>query len=480
MIGIFLLGLIGLGIMVFVHELGHFVAAKANGVVVETFSLGWGPRLVGFKRGGTMYQISWFPIGGFCKMKGEITPGIAGGGAAGGGPVGGVAGDGAAEASGRSEAVGGSFNAAPAWRRIIISAAGPVFNLAFAGIILTLIWWAGFNVYSYENRIVLASDFRLEPATPVAPADAAGLKTGDRIVAIDGQPVENYQEIQESVSVAPNKKMIFAVTRDENGTARTLDLAVTPYLDKNTGAGHIGILPWVDAVVGSVSPGSAASIAGLRKGDRIIRANGTPVKNIWDLLPVIASGGGKANIDFERQGTVESVPLVYERTSQPGTDFAQKLLGIGFSPRKYHSPRLGLPRAFERGVAETWNYMSLTVKGFGLLFQGINLRNAVAGPLKITYYIGSAAASGFQMGLRVGLVSTFQLLAFLSVVLFLMNLLPIPAMDGGQIVLFLVEIVRGKAVPANLFWRIQIIGFSILIALIAVVTLNDILSFPGR
>jgi regulator of sigma E protease len=124
--------------------------------------------------------------------------------------------------------------------------------------------------------------------------------------------------------------------------------------------------------------------------------------------------------------------------------------------------------------------VTLTVKGFGLLFQGINLRNAIAGPLKITYYIGSAAASGFQVGFRAGLVSSFQLLAFLSVVLFLMNLLPIPAMDGGQIILFLVEIARGRAVPARVFWRIQIIGFSILIGLIAVVTLNDILSFPGR
>ncbi|HVP19899.1 MAG TPA: site-2 protease family protein, partial [Spirochaetia bacterium] len=116
----------------------------------------------------------------------------------------------------------------------------------------------------------------------------------------------------------------------------------------------------------------------------------------------------------------------------------------------------------------------------GLLFQGINLRNAVAGPLKITYYIGSAAASGFQAGFREGLVSTFRLLALLSVVLFLMNLLPIPAMDGGQILLFLIEIVRGKPVPANLFWRIQVIGFSILLALIVVVTLNDLLSFPVR
>ena len=461
MIGIFLLGLIGLGIMVFVHELGHFVAAKANGVVVETFSLGWGPRLIGFKRGGTVYQISWFPIGGFCKMKGEITPGVAGGS----NPAGTTpaettpAGTTHGETTAAAEASRGSFNAAAPWRRIIISAAGPVFNLIFAGVILTLIWWAGFNVYSYENRIVLATDYHLDSSSSqVLPANAAGLETGDRILAIDGEPVENYQGIQEKVSVAPNKKLLFSVARQENGTTRGFDVAVTPFLDKDSGAGHIGILPWVDPVVDSVAKGSAALVAGIRTGDRIVAINGKPVANIWDMLPAVSTSPGKVTIDIDRQGVVQSVPMVFERTSNPGTDFAEKLLGIGFAPLKYHSPRLRLAGAFEHGMAETANYAALTVKGFGLLFQGINLRNAIAGPLKITYYIGSAAASGFQMGLRVGLVSSFQLLAFLSVVLFLMNLLPIPAMDGGQIVIFLVEIVRGKAVPANLFWRIRSSG----------------------
>ncbi len=159
MIGIFVLGLIGLGIMVFVHELGHFVAAKANGVGVETFSLGWGPRMVGFKRGGTVYQISWFPIGGFCKMKGEITPGVAGGGPA---PV------------GAEEGNGGSFNTAAPWRRIVISAAGPVSNLVFAAIILSLIWWAGFSVPSYDNRIVLATDYAAQPSAEVPPVPRPG------------------------------------------------------------------------------------------------------------------------------------------------------------------------------------------------------------------------------------------------------------------------------------------------------------------
>ncbi len=465
MIGIFVLGLIGLGIMVFVHELGHFVAAKANGVGVETFSLGWGPRMVGFKRGGTVYQISWFPIGGFCKMKGEITPGVAGGGPA---PV------------GAEEGNGGSFNTAAPWRRIVISAAGPVSNLVFAAIILSLIWWAGFSVPSYDNRIVLATDYAAQPSAEVPPATAAGLKTGDRILSINGRPVENFQGIREAVSVAPKSRLIFRVSRNANGAAQQLDVPVMPRLDKDTGAGQIGILPWVDPVVDSLRLGSPAAIAGLQKGDLILTAGEKPVGNIWDLMPILSSGPGKVTVTYERRGAELSALLVYERASTIGFDFAEKMLGIGFAQKEYPSPRLGLPGAFEHGLAETWNYVTLTVKGFGLLFQGINLRNAIAGPLKITYFIGSAAASGFQIGFRVGLVSSFQLLAFLSVVLFLMNLLPIPAMDGGQILLFLIEIFRGKAVPASIFWRIQIIGFSILIGLIAVVTLNDILSFPGR
>ena len=133
-----------------------------------------------------------------------------------------------------------------------------------------------------------------------------------------------------------------------------------------------------------------------------------------------------------------------------------------------------------KSVAETWSTLALTVKGIGLLFQGINLRNAVAGPLRITYYIGTAAASGFQMGIGAGVVSFFRFLGFLSVVLFLMNLLPIPAMDGGQIILFIVEIARGKPVRSRLIWRLQIIGFSILILLSLFVTFSDVLFFMGR
>jgi regulator of sigma E protease len=454
-----LLGLIGLGIMVFVHELGHFVAAKANGVAVETFSLGWGPRLVGFKRGGTMYQISWFPIGGFCKMKGEITPGVAGGGAP--------------ETTETGPGSGGSFTAARPWRRIVISAAGPIFNLIFAAATFTIISLVGYSFASYDNRIALATDYPLQAFTQQPPATEAGLKTGDRILAIDGHPVHNFQDIREAVAVAPNERLTFSVQRIANGAEHTVDIQVVPRLDKNTGAGQIGILPWIDPVVASVARGSAASIAGLRAGDRVLSADGKAIRNIWDLMSILATAPGKMTMDFERGGVRQSTLVVYERGPVTGYDFSERTLGVAFAQKEYATPGLGLPGALAHGLSQTWDTFTLTVKGFGLLFQGVNLRKAVAGPLKIVDYIGTAAVMG-------GALALFQLLAFLSVVLFIMNLLPIPAMDGGQIILFVIEVIRGRAVPASLFWRVQIIGFSILLALIVIISFNDILSFVGR
>jgi regulator of sigma E protease len=465
-----LLGLIGLGLMVFVHELGHFVAAKLNGVAVEVFSLGWGPRMIGFTRGGTTYQVSWFPIGGYCKMRGELVPGIAGGGGAA------AAGAAVEVPSVPQEKKGdGSFLTAAPWRRIVIAAFGPLFNLLFALAIFTMIWWIGFVIYSSDNRVVLATDYTLDSFVKTPPASLAGLKTGDRVIAIDGAPVEKFQDILEKVSVAPGRKFAFTVTRMVNGSAQTVSLSMAPELDKNTGAGRIGIYSWVDPVVDTVEQGSAGAIAGLRKGDRIVSANDRKISNTMDLYQELAGKPQKIALTYERAGATEQVPLVlmYDEKGAPN-------LGIGFAALTYRSPHMGFGAAVRQSVDETWSTAVLTVKGIGLLFQGIKVRNAVAGPLRITYYIGTAATSGFHLGFAVGVVSFFRFLAFLSCVLFLMNLLPIPAMDGGQIILFIVEIIRGKPVRSRLIWRIQLIGFSLLILISVFVTFSDILFFMGR
>ena len=453
-------GIIGLGIMVFIHELGHFVAAKLSGVEVEVFSLGWGPRLVGFTSRGTSYQISWFPIGGYCKMKGELVPSLAGGAAN------------ARGAPGAGQPAQGSFLAAGPWRRILIAAFGPVFNLAFAVLVFAVIWWAGFSVPSPDNRVILATDYTLDSSARQLPAAAAGLKTGDRITAIDGVPVEKFQDVLEMVTVAPGKALRMTI-QPAGGVSRTL--SITPQLDKNTGAGRIGIYAWVDPLVEKVLPGSAAAIAGLRQGDRILEAGDRPVRNSMDLEQALVDRPAKLRVKYNRGGEVSAATLVFTYDDKGAAN-----LGLQFALALFKSPRLGLVGALSKSLDETWSTAALTVKGIGLLFKGVKLRNAVAGPLGITYAIGTAAASGFAVGVGAGFVTFFRLLAFLSVVLFLMNLLPIPAMDGGQIILYLVEAGRGRAVSARLIWRLQIVGFSLLVLVFVFSSINDVGRFIGR
>ncbi|MDR0388650.1 MAG: site-2 protease family protein, partial [Spirochaetaceae bacterium] len=165
-----ILGLAGLGVVVLVHELGHFIAARLLGIEVEAFSIGWGRPILRKKIGAVEYRIGLFPLGGYCKMKGEVEF------------------QSGASAPEPSRAPGSFFGAKP-WRRIIVSAAGPLANVVFAALVFMLIWGAGFEIRSPDNRIVLVSEITPEERYP---ADEAGLKTGDRIVEIAGKPITNY------------------------------------------------------------------------------------------------------------------------------------------------------------------------------------------------------------------------------------------------------------------------------------------------
>jgi regulator of sigma E protease len=448
-----LVALVGLGIMVFMHELGHFLAAKAAGVGVETFALGWGPKLLGFSRGGTEYRLAWLPIGGYCKFKGD---------------------EGLKQALEQNlpevPREPGSFYAVPAWKRIVVVAAGPVASLLSAFLIFTLMWWIGFGVFSTDNRIVLATDYTRADFTETPPATAAGLATGDRIVAIDGRPVRNFQDILELVSRSPDRELALTVERD--GTTRSV--SVTPAFEKSTGTGRIGVYAWQDPVVRVVAPGSAAALAGLAPGDRIVRAGTRVILQRVDLEAELTSQPATLSIGYERAGAVHDTVLVIEYVN------GQANLGLQFADSEYRTPRLGLGGALARAGTETWDTVVLTIRGIGLLFRGVNLREAVAGPIGIIDLIGSTAASGFARSLGQGVVRVFQILAFLSVTLFLMNLLPLPALDGGQIVVALVEVVRRRAVRPRVVWRVQMIGFSFLVVLVLMLTFNDILLRIGR
>jgi regulator of sigma E protease len=450
-----LLGIVGLGLVVLVHEAGPFVAARAAGVEVETFSIGWGPRLVGWKGKNTDFCVSIFPLGGYCKMKGEEAF--------------------ASAIQNKSETIPrepGTFYGAPAWKRILISLAGPAFNVLFATIVFMVVAGVGYTVKSYGNRIVLASEYSLDGSTlsPDMPANAAGLRTGDEVIAADGRRIADYSDLQEAISLAADRPLRLGVRRD----GQALDLTVRPRMDKDTGAGRIGIYSWIEPVVQEVAPASAAARGGLMSGDRIVAVDGKSVSHGIEALSYLKDRPERVRLTVIRNGQSLELPLVLS-WGKDGSD-----LGIGFSTISHtvKSPNFG--QAIADGLSETGRTIGVSFKSLGLLFRGVNILKAVSGPVHITYLVGETATSSIAESGAGGLVVVFNFLALLSIALFIMNLLPIPALDGGMILMFLIELLRQRPLKTKTVYRFQIIGMVFIFALFALAATSDIFFFSGK
>lgn len=445
MLGSILIGLIGLGLVVSVHEFGHLLAAKAVGIGVEAYSVGWGKKLFGFTKGETEYRLSAIPLGGYCKMKGEHA---------------------LMEAwqneSSTIPAEEGAFYSAKPWERILVLFSGPLVNVLFAVLVFGVVAWAGYTVQTFSNRVVLASEL----TGSEAPADAAGLQTGDEIVEISGEEIRSFREIQEIVSRSPQEQLTVTVRRD--GSRRVLEM--TPRLNRETGAGQIGIYPWIEPVIGEIRPGSAAEVAGLRRGDRILSIGGREVNNSIDLVQALQDGSDARTVRYERNGEVATTRIV------PGENEAgEPSIGVSFEPLEYRIQAEGLFPALGRGVERTVETLVLAVRSLGLLFAGVDLSQAVAGPVRITYLVGEVAQQGFQSGLGQGLVSFFNFISLISVMLFFMNMLPIPVLDGGQILLSAFEGVTRKPLRPRFVYRYQMIGTAIVLVIIGFAFFSDIL-----
>jgi regulator of sigma E protease len=448
-----LLGLLGLGIVILVHELGHFAAAKASGITVEAFSIGWGKVL--FKRmyRGTEYRLSMLPIGGYCKMKGEeffreakkgddtpppVTP-------------------------------GSLFSVSPL-KRAFTYLAGPLANFIFSILALSVIWFAGFTIHTLDNKLILQSETIYSDGT-LYPADTAGLATGDVIVEIAGKPVESFRDIERQVTPGAEKELEIVVSRE----GRLIQLMVIPSLDTETGAGKIGIVAWVDPVISTVAAGSVAETAGLLPGDRILTVNGGKIEHSVDLETALREISGTASIEVDRNGAVYSLelPIIYDENNA-------MVIGFSFETVTILDRERNPFKAITRGVNETFSTLALSVRSIGLLFSGVNVRSAVSGPIRITYFVGQVATQGFGQGMGRGLIILFRFLSMLSVAICFMNLLPIPALDGGFILISLLEIILKKPVRPKFFFRYQIVGFAIIFGILILTLFNDIFFLIGQ
>ncbi|MFP4363815.1 MAG: site-2 protease family protein [Spirochaetia bacterium] len=443
-----IIGLIGLGFVVFIHELGHFIAARLAGIEVESFSIGWGKKLTSFERNGVEYRISMLPIGGYCKMKGE---------------------DAMREAmqndAERIEPEPGSFYAASPVKRIGVAFSGPFFNIVFSILLMSVVWMIGFTIQTYENRIILMSDYNLNEEDVFTPAEEAGLQTGDYIVEIDGNDTETYRDIREIVAVHPGDALDFTVLR--NG--ETLNYTLTPELNPQTGAGMIGVYAWIPPVIADVQEERAAAIAGLEEGDRIVSANGRDIPHAIALEEVIRNRPDVLSLEILRNGEVRDAELLLSYNEDGLPD-----LGIQFDALETHTPRVNPIEAVGKGFTETFDTLFLVIKSLGLLFQGVDLGSAVQGPIRITYFLGEVTTQSLGLGIGQGITAFLSFIALLSTALGFMNLLPIPVLDGGLILLFIIELVKGSQIKPKHLYRYQFIGVILVFGLLIFAIVGDI------
>ncbi len=432
--------LILLGILIFVHELGHFLFAKLAKVKVLKFSLGFGPRVLGKKYGETEYLVSAIPLGGYVKMLGEES------------------GD---EISAEDRAR--AYNFQPVGKRILIVLSGPVFNLLFAALVFALISASGVPV-PYPDIGKVAEN---------SPAARAGLMTGDRVTAIDGSAVKSWDEIESFMNKNQGKTLLFTIKRGE----AVKELSVTPekksekdIFGESREVWNIGISPLLYPDVGEVTKGSPAEKAGLQKGDRIVEIEGTALKTWQDMTAIIHESPGKPlKFRIKRGDRLTEVTITPEKSAFTGPGGEKKEIGlIGVRPLgNDFIKRYGPVEAIRFGVMRTWDVSALTVVSIVKLIQRIIPAETIGGPILIFQMAGQQAAHGP--------LSFFTFLAVISINLGVLNLLPIPMLDGGHVLFLLIEAVRRKPVSEKVIMIAQRAGLAVIITLMIFAFYNDIM-----
>jgi len=441
-----------LGVLIFVHEAGHFLAAKWAGIYVHRFSLGLGSpiRRLTFRRGETEYSVSWLPLGGYVKMASreeDATTALLEGGAAAVVPPDRV------------------FEAKPVWKRMIVIIAGVTMNLIFA--------WA---VYTY---VAARHGRSIDPTTTVglvlsdsltgAMAPLATLKPGDRIVRVDGQIVSSWDDVVHHLLSGQQNGVTI-----ELSDGRQVKLDIHPAAIEDRARAASAVLPYRGAVVDLAVGGRPAARAGVEPGDSIVAVNGKQVSQRYDVLAIMDTSAGKlVTMTVVRGG--RRLDLSMTAASEPGIALNGKQGQVGRIGIRFRDPEVTEPYtlfgAVRAGTDATLNSMTFIVRTVqGLLTRRVSASN-VGGPILIAQQAGEFA--------RLGLDPFLEFMALISVNLAVLNLLPVPVLDGGQLVMLLAEAVIRKPVPVALRERLTMVGLVVVVLLMVLAFSNDIRRLLG-
>ena len=420
--------LVLVGVLIWFHELGHFLMAKLFGVKVEIFSIGFGPVLLSKKIGETEYRVSALPLGGFVKLYGE-------------------------EESLQDPR---AFSAKPNWQKILIAFGGPLFNLILAVLL--------FGLLSAVNKKVPSYQFEKPLVGHVAEGSLAhtmGIRKGDTILEINSVRVETWKDVEKVVfrnMLSQDWRVV--VLRD----GKEVELRTRGSIARSGGFGAEPMLP---AVIGKVLENTPAYQVGLKEGDRVLKVNGTEVVDWYDMVKKV-----RESKDKPITLTVKRGELIEEKTVVPKVDPRTGLPILGVSP---HIQMVEVERPFHQamldGVERTYMLSLLSVKAvWSLITGGLSIKT-LGGPIAIAQLAGESAQQG--------ILPFIGMMAFISVQLAVFNLIPLPVLDGGLILLFLIESLRRKPLSPKFKEAWVKAGYAIIIALAGFVIINDILRLLG-
>jgi regulator of sigma E protease len=428
-----------LGFMILIHEFGHYAAAKYFGVRVEVFSIGFGTRLLGFRKGETDYRIAAIPLGGYVKMSGEN-------------PMDERTGD------------PGEFLSHPRWQRFVIAFAGPAMNILLAVVLLTVVYMVHYEYPSYLNQPAVIDGVKQD-----SPADKAGLQAGDRIVKVDGIENPTWEQLQPRVWLSPNQPLTVTIQRGN----QTFQKTIVPTQVTTSEIGFAGWYAEEPVVIGSVDPGMPAARAGLKEDDRIIAMNGQPVRSIEGMIDSLQKTKDQP-VDLVVQRGGQTLNFHMRPVLSNAEDAKQQRYRLGFVNKgEITVTRLPFSKAFGLSLEQNKKYSVMILELAKKIAQRKMSLKAVSGPIGIAQDAGYAAE-------QKGWTPLMELTAGISLNLGIFNLLPIPILDGGVILLLLIEGLMRRDISIQIKERIYQAAFVFLLLFAVTVIYNDIVkAVPG-
>lgn len=428
-------------ILVVVHEFGHFIAAKAFGMRVERFSVGFPPRLFGFKKGDTDYCISATPLGGYVKISGMIDESMD-------------------DSYMESEPQPYEFRSKPVWQRIIVITAGVIFNMILAYVIFTgMVMKNGVNEIPIEN---IGSLYIPDGSS----AALTGFETGDVLVGVRGKDLDYIRNPNFiTMSDLTSTELRFTVQRDNQLVELHAPSGLLDEISRNQD--FISLDNAMPSKIGGITPGSPAEEAGLEAGDKVVAIDGKEIAYWMQMVEIIQNSEGELQLSVLRDGEILQLSV----TPNPETQMIGIVLVNPFEYFEIVNVNYGFLGSINMGIQQTNDMFVGIINGFGQLLTGaISVRENLGGPIAIASISSEATQSGGWEGF-------LRITALLSITLAIMNILPIPMLDGGHLMFLIYEGVTRREPSVKVKMALQQIGFVLIIGLMIFATFNDILRY---